>query len=617
LGVILADALFFVIAYLAAIVLRFDGLPGPAWLPLLLRVLPAVVGIQMLAFWLLRLHRHSWRYVSFADLMQMGRAAVVSGTVVFLALALPLRHFGHGFPRSVVFIDSALILLLCGGARFAARLRFQAFRSAPGPLKRAAVLGAGSAADSVLREMLSRPELGYQPVCLLDDSESKIGRSLHGLRIHGPIEELGKLAKKRGVEEVIIAIPAATRAQMQRIMEIVSQTGLPSKTVPAMGDLINGTVSVSRLRRLEIADLLNREQVSIDLEAVAGYLQGRRVLVTGAGGAIGTELCRQVLQLGPELLILMGRGENSLYEAHRKLRAGFPEAPLQVVQSDIVNRQKLDRVLAQLRPQVVFHAAANKHVPLSEINPDETLLSNVVGTWNVLESAAANGVQRVVCISTDKAVEPSGIMGASKRLAEFLVLGAEYPRTICTSVRFGNVLGSRGSVVPLFQEQIAKGEAVTVTDPDMTRYFMTVSEAAQLVLQAGAFSRGNDLFVLEMGEPIKIADLAKQMIRLSGLRPEVDIPIRIVGRRPSEKLHEALLNEGEQWESTPHPKIRRIVSPPSPRLLPEDIEQLYQLCRDGEPEALRCWLAERIPSLAHPEPESFRVAFSDDVPGTD
>jgi len=596
--VMIADALLFAMAYGAAFLLRFDGMPGPNWMPVLLYTLPAVVVIQLIAFRSFRLHRHLWHYVSLLDLLQMAKAVVISAIVEFAALAIPLRHHGTGFPRSTILINAVLVLVLCGGSRFAVRMRFRKNRPATGPFRRVAIIGAGSVADTVLREMFNRPELGYEPVCLFDDDTSKIGGSMHGLRIYGPISDLAEQARKHEVEEIIIAIPSATRAQMQRIMQSVGDAALPSKTVPALSDLINGTVSVSRLRRVEIADLLNREQVATDLETVAHYLQGRRVLITGGGGAIGTELCRQVLQVAPELVIMLGRGENSLYEAHRKLRAEFPEAPLKVVQGDIRNRAKVDLLLSTLAPHVIFHAAANKHVPLSELNVDETLLNNVVGTWNVLESAAAHDVKRVVCISTDKAVEPCSVMGASKRIAEMIVLGASYPHCVCTSVRFGNVLGSRGSVVPLFQEQIAAGGPVTITDPNMTRYFMTIGEAAQLVLQAGAFSRGGELFVLEMGEPIRVLDLAKQMIQLSGLRPETDIPIRVIGRRPGEKLHEALLNEGERSEPTQHPKIRRIVSPPLPRLTAEDIDEVQRLCASGDFEAIRCWVGACVPRFA-------------------
>lgn len=601
-GVLLIDAVLFVLAYFGAWVLRFDGIPGPLWMPVLLRTLPAVVVIQGAIFVLFRVHRHLWHYVSVADLMRIVAATATSAIAEAAFVAYPLQQYGPGFPRSVVVINAALVVLLCGGARLAFRMNFQRMRAGTSAPKRVAIVGAGGAADAVLREMLHRAEFGYRPVFLVEDDPTKIGGTMHGCRIYGPLTELPRLAERFGVAEVIIAIPSATRAEMHRILEIVGETGLPSKTVPALGDLINGTISVSRLRRVEISDLLNRDQVRTDLESVASYLQGRRVLVTGAGGAIGTELCRQVLEMGPELMVLLGRGENSLYEVRRKLREEYPEANPAILQGDVVNRPKLEHVMQRHRPDVVFHAAANKHVPLSEINVDETLLCNVIGTWNVLETSALYGVKRVVCISTDKAVDPRGVMGASKRLAEMLVLQASYPNTICTSVRFGNVLGSRASVVPLFQEQIAKGQPVTITDAEMTRYFMTISEAAQLVLQAGAFSEGGDLFVLDMGEPLRILDLARQMIRLSGLRPDEDVPIKVIGRRPGEKLHEALLSEGESFEPTPHPKIRRIRCVPPP-VGASDIEELRQLCIAADVDCLRTWIARHIPTFGQSRSE--------------
>ncbi len=542
--------------------------------------------------------------------MRIGEAAVLSGLVEF-AIFIPWLHgSGSGYPRSVIFINVAILVLLSGGARFFVRLISQRSRPSGEAVKRVAIVGAGSAADAVLREMMQRAELGYHPQFLVDDAPYKVGSSMHGVPIAGPVRRLPDLARAHSVDEVIIAVPSATRAQMQAILEAVGQTGLPSKTVPAVGDLINGTVSVSRLRRVEIADLLNRDQVSIDPESVAAYVQGRRVLITGAGGSIGTELCRQVLQVGPRQLIMLTRGENSLYQGSRRLRSEFPDAEIRLIQADVVNREKLDRILGECQPEVIFHAAANKHVPLSELNLDETLLVNVIGTWHVLESAAAHSVSQVVCISTDKAAEPVSAMGASKRIAEMLVLQAHYPETVCAAVRFGNVLGSRGSVVPLFEEQIAQGRPITVTDPEMTRYFMTIPEAAQLVLQAGAFSTGGDLFLLEMGEPIKIIDLARQMIRLSGLRPDEDIPIQVIGRRPGEKLHETLINPGESFEPTAHPKIRRVRAVSLPRITPADIEELLGLCRAMDEASLRSWIVKRLPEF---DPQ-VREAGSLDVP---
>jgi FlaA1/EpsC-like NDP-sugar epimerase len=420
------------------------------------------------------------------------------------------------------------------------------------------IAGAGSAGESIARELRQNPRNGILPVGFADDDRSKHGHRLHGLPVLGSLADIPGIVRRERVQEVVIALPSAPGTVVREIVRLAAEAGVKTRTVPSLSDLISGRVQASALRQVEIQDLLRRTPVQTKLEQAHGQAYGRTVLVTGAGGSIGSELCRQLARLGPERLILLGHGENSIFDVRQELTDSFPAVALESVILDVRDREGLERVFDRFQPFSVFHAAAHKHVPLMESNVAEAVTNNVLGTKNMVELAAASGAEHFVLISTDKAVRPTSVMGATKRVAEQIVQEtAELTGRNFVSVRFGNVLGSRGSVVPTFLRQIAAGGPVTVTHPEMRRYFMTISEAVQLVLQAGAIGKGGEVFVLDMGEPMKVMDLATDLIRLSGLEVDRDIEIRFSGARPGEKLYEELFFSAESAVPTDFPKILR------------------------------------------------------------
>jgi FlaA1/EpsC-like NDP-sugar epimerase len=464
----------------------------------------------------------------------------------------------------VIVIDAMLTLLLVGGVRFAARWRQEIQRPTAARIdagsagdRPALIVGAGDAGAMAAREMLRNPQLGYSLVGFLDDDPDKLGLRIHGVPVVGALADLSRCVQEYGVRQVLIAMPTAPGAAVRRVVELAQGAAVEIRTLPGYYELIGGQVSVQRARPVQLEDLLRRAPTPLDLQGVAGYLTDAVVLVVGAGGSIGSEICRQVARFGPSKLLLMGHGEDSLYCIDKELRTSFPSLDCQPLLGTVRERRKLQWLLAQHKPSVVFHAAAYKHVPLMESNEDEAVLNNVLGTRNLLVAAEAEGVPRLVFISSDKAVEPVNVMGATKRVGELLVrCAARRSGRPFVVVRFGNVLGSRGSVVPLFQQQIASGGPVTITHPDVTRYFMTIPEAVRLVLQAGALGRGGEVFVLDMGEPVRIYDLACDLIHLHGYEPERDIPIVFIGLRPGEKLHEKLYTAAEYTQDTAHPGIR-------------------------------------------------------------
>jgi FlaA1/EpsC-like NDP-sugar epimerase len=420
------------------------------------------------------------------------------------------------------------------------------------------IVGAGDAADDLIRELQRNPRAASRIVGIVDDSPGKRAQRIHDVEVVGRIDEIPALAQLQHIDEILIAIPSATGAQMRRIVELCVASGVPYRTIPGIGDIIAGKVHVRQLRKVRIEDLLRRPAVRLDRESIDAYLKDKRVLVTGAGGSIGSELCRQIARFGPEELVLVDHAENSLFYLNEELTASFPWLKYRLKVADVTSAERMGSIMQARRPHVVFHAAAHKHVPLMEANRPAAFANNVTGTRTVAEAAAAAGAAKFVMISTDKAVNPTSVMGASKRIAELVVQcleGYQGRRTEYCSVRFGNVMGSSGSVIPLFTRQIEAGGPITVTHPDVVRYFMTIPEAAQLVLQAGAMGKGGELFVLDMGEPVKIAELARDMIHLSGLEPDVDIEIKYVGLRPGEKLYEELITGGEGVVPTPHEKI--------------------------------------------------------------
>jgi FlaA1/EpsC-like NDP-sugar epimerase len=561
------DALLFAVAYGVSFKARLETI-GPAHLQTLLVTLPMVVALKLAIYHYVGSYRSIWRYSSLTDLQELFRGAFFGcAGIVFLDFLLPEPLV---IPRSIPLIDLALALLLTGAIRMSVRIVHESsspfLRTLPFPARliglrsranarRALVFGAGDAGEMIVREMLRSPRMDYEPVGFVDDDPGKRGQSIHGVLVLGGREDVPELVQQLQIQDILIAIPSARGKTVRELVQICRNTTAALKILPDLGKMVNGEVHLSDLRQVSVEDLLGREAAQLDLNLISTYLRGKRILVTGAGGSIGSELCRQILKFAPAEIQLLGRGENSIYEIHRELSRQARFTRLVQVIGDVINKKKLEGVFAMYRPQIVFHAGADKHVPLMELNPDEAVFNNIVGTRNVLEVANAYRAERVVCISTDKAVNPTSVMGCCKRVAELLVRSRLYPDTVAVAVRFGNVLGSRGSVIPHFQQQIQDGGPITVTHRDIKRYFMTIPEAAGLVIQAGAMGKGREIFVLDMGEPVKIWDLATNMIRLAGLEPGRDIDIVESGLRPGEKMHEELLMESETHEPTGHAKI--------------------------------------------------------------
>lgn len=576
------DVIAAVVAVLVAFVVRFasDGRSIPAEAVVLyLRALPVIIPVRVLIFYSFGLYRQMWTHASIPELLRVLWAvtidSLVSATVIFV-----MPH--AGFPRSVLIIGWFLAVGALGTIRLVLRLRYEWAATHHAPRandEKVLIFGAGDAGAMLVREFAKHPELGCKVVGFIDDDPHKQGYQIAGKPVLGTREDIESVVKRHGVTKLVIAVPSAGSSVVRRVVEVGRSLGLQLKTLPGLYEVVNGTVSVSQIRDVQIEDVLGREEVKVDLAAIAAYLSGETVLVTGAGGSIGSELCRQVARFSPRQLLLLGHGENSIYEIHLELCQKYPSLEIHPIIADIQDETRIRQVFEGFRPGVVFHAAAHKHVPLMEQNPEEAIKNNVFGTLNVARAADFYRVKRFVLISSDKAVNPSSVMGATKRAAEYVIQSvAGHSHTNCVTVRFGNVLGSRGSVVPLFKKQIAAGGPVTITDPRMVRYFMTIPEAVQLVIQAASMGRGGETFVLDMGKPVRILDLARDVIRLSGLEPDVDIPIAVTGIRDGEKLFEELLTAGEGTVATRHERIFMArgdaVANPMLQVLLEDLQEL-------------------------------------------
>jgi len=547
------------LAYAGAFMLRFELEIPPAYFRDAPALLGTLLAIRTAVYWRLGLFHGLWRYSGMRDLLQLVKAATFSTAGFVIALAF-ISHFT--FPRTVVVLDWVLSIMLVGGLRFSIRTVREVAVQNAGPRsdgearRRILVLGAGDAGEMLMRDIMRAHGRRYQPVGFLDDSPLKQGASIHGVPVLGPLSRTADIAKSEKVDEIILAIPSLRGRELRKLVELCRPTGAIIRTLPDVGSLIDGEVTVSQLHEVKIEDLLGREPVTLDTEAIGEFLRGRVVLVTGAGGSIGSELCRQICRFGPRRLLLLDQAENALFLVDRAVHAENPEIDAVPYLADICDSRRLDAIFQSETPDVVFHAAAHKHVPMMEINAGEAIKNNVFGTKKVADTADRYRVKTFVMVSSDKAVNPTSVMGVSKRVAEIYVQAlSQRSRTQFVTVRFGNVLGSAGSVVPLFKEQIAKGGPVTVTHPQMTRYFMTIPEACQLILQAGTMGRGGEIFVLDMGQPVKIVDLARDLIRLSGLVPDEDIEIEFSGIRPGEKLYEELSSSAENASKTRHPKI--------------------------------------------------------------
>ena len=552
---LIVDVITIIGVALISLLIRFDGYITPQYMEQMIAALPIMVISYIIMLLSMHLYTRIWRYAGMREVV-----AVLIATTLGAGLFYTGMHvFDKSLPRSIYLISWLLSTGVIGIGRMVLHyiaIRYGGKPSADAEMVNTLIIGAGDAGATIAREIERYHKRSRKVIGFIDDDESKFNRLMGGIRILGNRNDIPTIVKEYRVKEIIIAMPSVKRDEIRGIMEICSPLKCKVNTLPGMSQLLDDEVLVSHLHPVSIEDLLERDEVRLDMDIVEHYIHDKVVLVTGAGGSIGSEICRQIMRIGPKKLLLLGHGENSIYLINQELKGLYKDGPIIPIIADIRDRQQLDQIFTQYNPQVVFHAAAHKHVPLMEIQPMAAVLNNIYGTRNVAEVAGRHGTERFVMISTDKAVNPTSVMGATKRVAEKVIISMnDTYDTKYITVRFGNVLGSRGSVIPLFKKQIEAGGPVTVTDSEMTRYFMTIPEASQLVLQAGAMGKGGEVFLLDMGEPVKIIDLARNMIRLSGLEPDKDIHIKITGLRPGEKKYEELLTSEEGTNRTNHTKI--------------------------------------------------------------
>jgi FlaA1/EpsC-like NDP-sugar epimerase len=625
-------ALVFLASLLGAFALAYNFHRSVKWFgALFLPLAVLAIPIKLIVFGWKKQFRGSWRYVGLHDLISVAHATNVS-SFLFIAIYFVIenvwtRIFGHQlidndldnqFRQSVFLIDWAGTIAFVSLCRVLVRLYYEDVNAETYEKQvRVLIVGAGDTGETLLREILRTSRERYEVVGFLDQNPTQLNRTIHGIEVLGAFGDIKQVCDKHRVEELLIALPKATPREIRRVVEICEGENLRFRIVPGLADLIDGRLQVSQMRDVDIEDLLGRDPVRLDQAAIASQLSDKRIVVTGAGGSIGSEMCRQIARFRPKRLILIEQAENSLFEIDRELRRSFEDLRVIPYVADICDRKRLQVIFDREQPTVLFHAAAHKHVPMMEINPGEAIKNNILGTRTVADAAVESGIAKMVMVSTDKAVNPTNIMGCTKRVAELYVqqLSARC-QTLFVTVRFGNVLGSSGSVVPIFRRQIARGGPVTVTHPDMMRYFMTIPEASQLVLEAGAMGTGGEIYVLDMGDPVKIVDLARDMITLSGLRPEIDIDIQFTGPRPGEKLMEELSIQGEDFAPTNHPKIGIW------KHRPEDfdhicrsIERLVALADVDNPDAIRAQLRDVVPEY-HDESYADEKPVSEHIEST-
>lgn len=613
--VILAiDILLLTGSLYAAYLVRFDFVIDGKELQTFKRILPFVLITKLACFYFFDLYRGMWRYTSIADMINIIKASTIASLLIISSILFKTRF--EGFARSVFVIDWCFTILFISAFRLSVRLYFEHFGddkfwkvvkqifSSPfikkvSSKKRLLIIGAGDCGEKIFRELRDNARLKYNVVGFLDDNPVKIGKKIHSIPVLGCIKDIKAIGKRVRVDETLIAISSAGSKQMRTIVAYCKESGIVFKTVPGMGELIDGRVTINAIREVDYRDLLGREAIVLDEEQIGVHINGQRVMVTGAGGSIGSELCRQICRFRPELLMLYEIAESPLYEIELELKQSFSNVIVVPLLADIQDKHGLEKSIGAYKPQIIFHAAAYKHVPMLELQPWKAVENNIVGSANLIDAAKKFNVERFVFVSTDKAVRPTNVMGACKRAAEMLVQSNNGPSASDTQfiiVRFGNVVGSVGSVLPLFKKQIAKGGPVTVTHPDVTRYFMTIPEASQLILQAGAMGNGGEIFLLDMGVPIKIDDMARDLIRLSGFEPDEDIMLDYIGLRPGEKLYEELITKGEGIVQTKHEKIMVLKGDEHDQiLLNGKINELIQLVKDQDEKRIKAKLQEIVP----------------------
>ncbi|MBI9081326.1 MAG: polysaccharide biosynthesis protein [Pseudodesulfovibrio sp.] len=599
----IADMLIFILALYGAYLFRFDFVVPDQYSVQFKGLIKYVLFFKISIFIVFGLYKGMWRYTSLNDFWKLIRITAAQN-LILISFVL-FRFTFIGVPRSVFVLDWILTLVLCSGLRLSIRTFFTQSMSMTTPLadrKRVLIVGAGGTAEKISREMAANPA-HYTLVGFLDDDASKKGRTIHGKPVLGLVLNMGAVVDRFEVNEIFIAISEASAEQMRRIVDACKETGVPYRILPAMTEIMDGKVDIKALRDIDYLDLLGRSPVTLDAERIRGYITGQVVLVTGCGGSIGSELCRQIVRFKPARIVLVDSGEYNLYSIQMELHHEFGFVDYATVLGSIADRELMDRTFAEFKPSVVFHAAAYKHVPMLERNPWQAVRNNIEGSRIIMEAAVAASVERFVVVSTDKAVRPTNVMGASKRVTELLMQSMQGRSTRFMAVRFGNVVGSSGSVVPLFRRQIEAGGPVTVTHPAVTRYFMSISEAAQLILQAGSMGdkgTGGEIFVLDMGVPVKIADMARDLIRLSGKEPDVDVEIRYTGLREGEKLYEELISEGEGIVRTEHDKILVLGSEKyaTAKDLEKELVGLNQAARSHDGKTIRNILKRLVPEYS-------------------
>lgn len=599
------DVIFINLSYLLALFIRFDGVIEEQFISYFTKYKQYIVYItiiKILIFYYFKLYKSIWRYASIGELMNILIAIIVSNAAVLSFLFVRESNL----PRSIYAITALIDMVFIGGIRFSLRTFStigEAKHTNDFKQKRIMIIGGGDAGAMLIKEYKNHSQLNSKPIAIIDDNKVKHGQVINGVSVVGGRGVIPTMVKQLDIDEIIIAIPSETKAEISSLIEICKETKAKLKILPGIYELIDGKVNISKIRDVEIGDLLGREEITVDLKEVSSYIKDKVVLVTGGGGSIGSELCRQIAIYEPKKLIILDIYENSAYDIQNELLRNFKNLNLKTYIGSIRDKDRISELISTEKPKLIFHAAAHKHVPLMEDSPKEAIKNNVFGTLNLAQAADKYGVERFVMISTDKAVNPTNIMGASKRICEMIIQSINaISNTEFVAVRFGNVLGSNGSVIPLFKKQIEEGGPVTVTHEDIIRYFMTIPEAVQLVIQAGAMAIGGEIFILDMGEPVKIVDLARDLIRLSGFDPDVDMPIKITGLRPGEKLFEELLLDEEGISSTKHNKI--FVGKPISRdyrLLVRSLEEVRKLINNGTDEDVIEYIKTIVPNYTNGE----------------